>query len=223
MSRTLFVLAAVAALLWTPARSWAGVLVSVDLGAQQMTVDVDGKRAHVWSVSTARSDYVTPTGSYRPQRMHKMWYSRKYDDAPMPHAIFYSGGYAIHGTTSVRMLGRPASHGCVRLAPANAAVLYALVQRKGMAATRIVIRGVPPKPRPAPVVAQAAPQTAAMYRPTVATLPPSSPGLLTGLLDWSKPAPPYAYTRPPAIRASAPPPPRRLQPRALPIRPAWPR
>jgi lipoprotein-anchoring transpeptidase ErfK/SrfK len=56
-----------------------------------------------------------------------MHYSRKYDNAPMPHSIFFKGGYAIHGTNHVGMLGRPASHGCVRLSPANASILYAIV------------------------------------------------------------------------------------------------
>src|SRR5215218_4958323 len=59
----------------------------------------------------------TPAGSYYVQRMERMWYSRKYHMSPMPHALFFEGGLAIHGTSAIRQLGRPASHGCVRLSP----------------------------------------------------------------------------------------------------------
>lgn len=181
LSRVLAVLAGMLPVV--AAEAGPAVMIDIDLATQQMTVDVDGKRAHAWRVSSARSDYVTPTGTYRPYRMHKMWYSRKYDDAPMPHAIFYSGGFAIHGTTSVGMLGRPASHGCVRLAPSNAAILFTIVQRKGMGSTRIVIRGTPPKP--APVVARRpAAQTVAM-----AQQPAPSGGLFSALFG---PTPAYA-------------------------------
>lgn len=162
----------------------AGILVDVDLARQQMTVDVDGKRLHTWPVSTARSGYATPTGAYTPFRMHKIWYSRKYDDAPMPNAIFYSGGYAIHGTGSVGMLGRPASHGCVRLAPGNAAQLYAMVQQKGLAATRIVIRGTPPRSAPAAVAQGKQPGIPPV---ALATYQPQQ-GLLADLFGWSQPA-----------------------------------
>lgn len=127
----------------------ASVSIKVDKTAQRMTVEVDGKVAHVWPVSTARSGYSTPSGTYRPIRMHRMWYSQKYDNSPMPHAIFFSGGYAIHGTGAVRSLGSPASHGCVRLAPGNAATLYALVQQHGQGATRIQLYGNPRHSEPA--------------------------------------------------------------------------
>jgi hypothetical protein len=157
----------------------AAIQVKVDLTQQQMIVEVDGRRTHTWAVSTANSRYVTPTGSYRPYRMHKMWYSRKYDDAPMPHAIFYSGGFAIHGTNAVRMLGRPASHGCVRLAPGNAAILFSLVQQHGMGATRIVIHGSPPKYREPAVAQRPSPRVVYVAQP--------EPGLLSGLLGWSQP------------------------------------
>ncbi len=171
-------LAAIAALL--PAGAQAGILVKVDLSQQSMNVDVDGKRTHTWSVSTANSKYVTPTGSYAPQRMHTMWYSKKYDNAPMPHAIFYSGGFAIHGTGAVRMLGRPASHGCVRLAPANAARLFTLVKQRGMGATRIVITGTPPKYRE-PAIAQRRQEPVRVVQATYG----SNTGLLSGLFGWA--------------------------------------
>ena len=105
----------------------AGVVVQIDNSAQRMRVYVDGGLAYVWPVSTARRGYWTPPGNYYVQRMARMWYSRKYDMSPMPHSLFFYGGYAIHGTGAIRQLGRPASHGCVRLHPANARALYQLV------------------------------------------------------------------------------------------------
>src|SRR5882757_6327902 len=111
-----------------PAAVHAAVVVTVDKTAQRLTVQVDGSTRYSWPVSTARWGYRTPVGSYRPERLERQWYSRKYDWSPMPHSIFFSGGYAIHGSNEVSRLGSPASHGCIRLAPANAATLFALVQ-----------------------------------------------------------------------------------------------
>lgn len=122
----------------------AGVDVRVNLSTQSMSVAVDGALRHRWAISTGRLGYVTPNGTYRPQRLHRHWYSRKYGGA-MPYSIFFRGGYAIHGTTEVRRLGRPASHGCIRLHPAHAATLFSLVQANGRAATRIVITGSRPQ------------------------------------------------------------------------------
>ena len=118
----------------------AGVVAQIDLSQQRMKVIVNGKVHHSWPVSTARRGYRTPTGQFRPTRMHTMWHSRKYDMSPMPHSIFFYGGYAIHGTYSTKHLGRPASHGCIRLAPGNAKALYSLVRRHGPRNTKILIK-----------------------------------------------------------------------------------
>jgi len=91
---------------------------------QSMTVYEDGEMINVWHVSTARKGYYTPSGTFHPYSYQPMHYSKKFDNAPMPHSIFFSGGYAIHATPHTGNLGRPASHGCVRLHPANAAALY---------------------------------------------------------------------------------------------------
>jgi len=122
-----------------PSASAAAIVAKIDKSAQRMTVYVKGTRAYSWPVSTARRGYRTPLGTYRPTRLHRMWYSRKYNNSPMPFSIFFHGGYAVHGTNHIRSLGRPASHGCVRLHPANAARLYSLVHRYGMGNTRIVV------------------------------------------------------------------------------------
>ena len=119
--------------------SAAGLVARVDRAAQTMTVEKHGRVIYRWKVSTARNGYVTPRGTWRPTRMHKMWYSRKYDNSPMPYSVFYHGGYAIHGTNAVKNLGRPASHGCVRLAPSNAQKFYTLVREMGPGNTRIVV------------------------------------------------------------------------------------
>ncbi len=117
----------------------ASVAVRIDISTQTMSVSVDGWPYARWRVSTARSGYWTPRGAYRPFLLKRMHYSRKFDNSPMPHSIFFKGGYAIHGTYYVRSLGRPASHGCIRLAPDNAARLFGLIQQHGLGGTRILI------------------------------------------------------------------------------------
>jgi lipoprotein-anchoring transpeptidase ErfK/SrfK len=117
----------------------ASVEARIDTKTQKMQVLVDGVQTYEWRVSTARKGYVTPRGEYRPQDMYKKYYSHKYHNSPMPYAIFYNGGYAVHGTNAVANLGRPASHGCVRLDTENAAKLYALVSQHGRTNTKIVI------------------------------------------------------------------------------------
>ena len=127
----------VAGLAVTPAR--AEVVVQIDKSSQRMAVSVDGVMRYDWPVSTGRSGFGTPSGVYHPQLMARRWFSRKYYNSPMPHAIFFYGGFAIHGTYELSRLGGPASHGCVRLHPSHAAELFALVERNGPRHTRIEI------------------------------------------------------------------------------------
>ena len=118
------------------------VLITINKVSQKMTVKVDGETEYVWPVSTGARGYETPSGKYRPFRMEAEHFSKEWDDAPMPHSIFFTGeGHAIHGSYHVKSLGRRASHGCVRLAPENATVLYDLVQTAGMQNTTVVLRG----------------------------------------------------------------------------------
>lgn len=121
----------------------AGVKAVVNLSSQTMTVYVNGSARYHWRVSSGRRGYGTPRGTYSPKVLKRMHYSRKYGNAPMPYSIFFRGGYAIHGTGHTGALGRPASHGCVRLAPGNAARLFALVKAHGAGSTRISIIGSP--------------------------------------------------------------------------------
>jgi lipoprotein-anchoring transpeptidase ErfK/SrfK len=139
MRRLVFALG-LAGLVWCVAGpAEAGVVVHISKSNQRMTVSVDGEVRYSWAVSTGRRGYGTPSGSFRPKMLARRWYSRKYYRSPMPYSIFYHRGYAIHGTMHVSRLGGPASHGCIRLHPANAAVLFALVRSRGSGGTRIVI------------------------------------------------------------------------------------
>ncbi|HTJ56420.1 MAG TPA: L,D-transpeptidase [Devosiaceae bacterium] len=124
----------------TPALA-SNISVNIDISGQTMTVRIDGAAKYHWPVSTGRRGFGTPTGYYRPIRMARVHYSRKYHNSPMPHAIFFRGGYAIHGTEYVGSLGRKASHGCVRLRPANAATLFRLVKQNGAENTAISVHG----------------------------------------------------------------------------------
>ena len=117
----------------------AAVQVRVSLASQNMSVSVDGAPYANWPISTGREGYGTPPGTYRPQSLRPFHRSSRYNWAPMPHSIFFHHGFAIHGTTEVRNLGRPASHGCIRLSPQNAKTLFDLVRRQGMNNTSIVI------------------------------------------------------------------------------------
>jgi len=138
LARLVFAAAVVmSGLALTPAR--ADVLVQIDKLSQRMAVSVDGMMRYNWPVSTGRSGYGTPSGVFHPQMMARRWFSRKYYNSPMPHAIFFYHGFAIHGTYELSRLGGPASHGCVRLHPSHAAVLFALVERNGSRNTRIEI------------------------------------------------------------------------------------
>jgi lipoprotein-anchoring transpeptidase ErfK/SrfK len=118
----------------------AEIHIAVNKSAQTMTVVVDGRERYHWPVSTGR-DGGPPSGAYQPERLERTWYSRKYNWSPMPHAIFFHAGYAIHGTYSLSRLGSPASHGCVRLHPSHAAELFALVRSQGMGRTTITVSG----------------------------------------------------------------------------------
>lgn len=113
------------------ASALALVHIDVDLGSQTMHVAAGDGESYDWPISSGRKGHLTPTGTFHPQAMYTMVHSAKYDNAPMPHSIFFYGPYAIHGTGAVGSLGRPASHGCIRLAPGNAARLFALVGHEG--------------------------------------------------------------------------------------------
>jgi lipoprotein-anchoring transpeptidase ErfK/SrfK len=146
-------IAAAALCFSSPAK--ADVLVVIDKGAQELRVIADSALAHVFRTSTGMYGSGTPIGSYTVERLERHWYSRKYDNAPMPFSIFFHGNYAIHGTTVISRLGNPASKGCVRLHPKDAAVLFALVKDHGMDKTTVIVTGEnPPKPAAAPVIAQ---------------------------------------------------------------------
>jgi hypothetical protein len=125
----------------------AHVLINVDKSSQQMTVSVDGAPRYRFAVSTGRPGYGTPSGTFHPLRMEPTWFSKEYYNSPMPHSIFFHGGFAIHGSYEINQLGGPASHGCIRLHPDNAATLYALVQQQSMEATTIVVSGEPAQGR----------------------------------------------------------------------------
>jgi hypothetical protein len=133
-----------------PAR--ANVMIIIDKSAQKMTVTVNGEDRYTWPVSTGRPGYDTPSGEFQPFRMERDHFSREWDDAPMPNSVFFTKiGHAIHGTFEAKNLGRPASHGCVRLSTENAATLFALVKDEGVFNTRVRLIGETPKASDIPV------------------------------------------------------------------------
>ena len=160
-----FLIAVTALTLFASGAAEAKVAITVDKDNQQMTVAVDGVERWTWPVSSGLPSYETPNGSFRTFRMEEDHYSKEFDDAPMPHAIFFTKiGHAIHGTDSVNRLGSPASHGCVRLSRENAAKLFALVKEQGVLNTTVTLSGSSqvamarnPRPRANTAVARRAP------------------------------------------------------------------
>ena len=151
MSRHSFALAfAACAFAFAPAAQ-AAVQVTIDKSIQQMTVEVDGRPLYHWPVSTGKgSQYDTPNGKFKAFRMERDHFSKEWDDAPMPHSIFFTQkGHAILGSFDTKRLGTPASHGCVRLSPANAEKLYALVEKEGVTNTTVTLTGIAPSSAPA--------------------------------------------------------------------------
>lgn len=132
---------ALSVLTFVPVQASAKVDIRIDLASQTMRVETDNGDVHFWPISSGRKGYGTPRGTWEPYRLAKMHRSRKYNNAPMPHSIFFHGGYAIHATTEERRLGRPASHGCIRLSKANAARLFEMVKADGAV---IAVNGNPP-------------------------------------------------------------------------------
>ena len=165
-----FFMAVTGLMLFATGAAQAKVSITIDKDAQMMTVAVDGVERYQWPVSTGNPSHETPNGSFRTFRMEEDHYSKEFDDAPMPHSIFFTKiGHAIHGTMSEGRLGTPASHGCVRLSRANATTLYALVQEQGVLNTTVTLTGsaavaLARNPRPNTAVARRDPlQSAQPY------------------------------------------------------------
>ena len=166
------------------ASAQAAIAINIDKNAQRMTVAVDGETRYVWPVSTGRLGYETPNGNFKINRVDADHQSQEWDGAPMPYTMFFDlRGHAIHGFSDVKHLGLPVSHGCVRLAPTNAATLFALVQSQGLKETTVVISGHAPA-RGDEMVRRRLPAE------QVAVQPP--PGAPPGY-DNYQPAPPQPY------------------------------
>lgn len=184
-----------------PAPPSITLMAKIDLTTQTASIAAHGKTIHTWKISSGTEEFATPRGMFRPEWMAKMWFSKKYDDAPMPHAVFFKDGAAMHATQATHALGRPASHGCVRLAPANATTFYGLVQKHGQAHTRIHVFGTPnyaPKvaQKAAPAPSQRNSAFAPQYRQAVSgpaygyyQQPQKQTYLLDGLFGSSQPQP----------------------------------
>jgi L,D-transpeptidase catalytic domain len=177
-------LVAAALLVLLAASAQASILVNIDKNSQRMTVAVDGETRYVWPVSTGRPGYDTPNGTFKVNRLDANHQSQEWDGAPMPHTMFFDlRGHAIHGFSDVKHLGLPVSHGCVRLAPANAATLFALVQQQGMKETSVVVSGHTPARGGEAIARRQAPVEEAATQP-----PQVPPGY-----DGYQPAPPQPY------------------------------
>ena len=176
----------------------ANIVINIDKNAQQMSVAVDGAQRYTWPVSTGRPGYDTPNGTFKVNRMDADHLSQEWDNAPMPHTMFFDmRGHAIHGFFDVKHLGLAVSHGCVRLAPANATVLFDLVKAEGMANTSVTITGQTPAGSGPAMARQTAPDNETVYSPQPLSIAPP-PG-------YEQPPPGYGQQQQPGY--SPPPPP----------------
>ena len=194
----------------------------IDKSVQQIAVLQNGRLLYVWPVSTGLDRSSTPSGVYTPERLERMWFSRAYYNSPMPHAIFFHHGYAIHGSYDITQLGGPASHGCVRLHPQDAAMLFAMVEQEGPGNTTIVVGdGGSPSPAPprsrdwddpsrSPPYGREVGLTRGPYYPPGPQAPPYyndryavGPGPWRGDIGPSPMREPYQTNRPPALRRDA--------------------
>jgi L,D-transpeptidase catalytic domain len=161
----------------TASAASATIDIAIDKTNQQMTVAVDGAPRYLWPVSTGRAGYDTPNGTFKVNRMDANHFSQEWDNAPMPHTMFFDmHGHAIHGFSDVAHLGLAVSHGCVRLAPANATVLFNLVKAEGMANTSVTITGRTPGGDNAPVARSRLPENETVYSSQPLPITPPAAG-----------------------------------------------
>jgi L,D-transpeptidase catalytic domain len=196
--------------------AFANIDIAIDKTTQQMSVSVDGAQRYTWPVSTGRPGYDTPNGTFKVNRMDADHFSQEWDNAPMPHTMFFDlHGHAIHGFFDVKHLGLAVSHGCVRLAPANATVLFNLVKAQGMANTSVTITGRTPGGDTGPVARARLPDNETVYSPQPLSIAPPPgydqppPGYgQQQQPDYSPPPPPgYSQQQPDYGRQLPPPPP----------------
>jgi hypothetical protein len=129
-------------------RQTCQVFAHVKKAEQKLYLYVNGQLQAVWATSTGTTGHGTPNFDTRPDgRIYNKYTSKKYPGGDynglgnMPYAVFIRGGFAIHGTGRGNWpkLGRPASHGCIRIHPDNAAVFNSLVRNAGIQNTWITV------------------------------------------------------------------------------------
>ena len=192
MRRHAVILAAALAWLIGIESAEARLDILVDKATQRMLVTQNGYVRYMWPVSTGRDETATPNGVYSPQRLERNWFSTAYYNSPMPYSIFFHNGYAIHGSYAIDRLGGPASHGCIRLHPHHAALLFDLVQQEGPNQTTIEITD-DAGPGAPPMLAREIPAERGLYPPV--------PGIVRARPD----GPPMLEREIPAERGLYPP------------------
>jgi hypothetical protein len=192
----------------------ADIAITIDKSTQQMSVSVDGAQRYVWPVSTGRPGYDTPNGAFKINRMDADHFSQEWDNAPMPHTMFFDlHGHAIHGFFDVKHLGLAVSHGCVRLSPEHAATLFELVKAEGMASTSVVVAGRTPGSDNAPVARSRLPENETAYSPQPMQIAPGygpPPQPYYGQRVYAQPyqgQPYYCQSQPYYPQSGFPPPP----------------
>ncbi len=111
-------------------------MITVDLGAQQLTAWQDGKIQHQTKVSSGMRLTPTVKGSFKiwakvpiqdmrgPSPYKDIYPSGRYLVKNVPHVLYFHQGYAIHGAYWHNNFGRVASHGCVNVPLKSAEWLF---------------------------------------------------------------------------------------------------
>jgi len=99
---------------WHPELSPSGpLMVLVSVPEQTMHVYRNGILIGRSSISTGSQGHATPGGVFSILGKHREYYSKKYDNAPMPNMQRLTDtGICMH---SGNLPGYPASHGCIRM------------------------------------------------------------------------------------------------------------
>ncbi len=105
--------------------------VHVDLGAQILVAYEGDEPVFTTLVSTGRNGFETPTGLFRIQSKHLSTTmddpnagAESYSIEDVPWTMYFEGSYALHAAFWHDRFGRPRSHGCVNLAPADARWIF---------------------------------------------------------------------------------------------------
>ncbi len=100
--------------------------IEIRLRSQRIIAWQGNRLVYAALMSSGKGSTPTPTGVFQIQTKYPVarMQGEDYNIPDVPHVMYYSGNYAIHGAYWHRSFGIPVSHGCTNVAPDHAAWLY---------------------------------------------------------------------------------------------------